>query len=72
MSDIKKPQAAAPAPVSHMPDRCPVEACGKGAKKLAFCDEHFTWFKEGLVNKKGEKPSDFDKKFQMYKRKKAA
>jgi hypothetical protein len=72
MSEVKKPQPAGPAPVSNMPDKCPVEACGKGAKKLAFCEEHFMWFKQGLVNKKGEKPSDFDKKFQSWKRKHAA
>ncbi len=68
MSD-KKP--AAKEAVSSI-DRCPVEACGKGQKKLQFCEEHFMWFKEGLVNKRGEKPRDFDKKFQNYKRKKAA
>lgn len=72
MSDNKKQQQSAPAHVATMPDRCPVEACGKAAKKLAFCEEHFVWFKEGLVNKKGETPSDFDKKFQAYKRRKAA
>jgi hypothetical protein len=74
MADMKKPQTtgAPPPNVTSMPDRCPVEACGKSAKKLVFCEEHFAWFKEGLVNKKGERPSDFDKKFQHYKRKKAA
>jgi hypothetical protein len=32
------------------------------------------WFKEGLVNKKGQKPTDFDKKYQafMHRTKKAA
>jgi hypothetical protein len=32
------------------------------------------WFKEGLVNKKGQKPTDFDKKFQAFqmRHKKAA
>lgn len=61
-----------PPPVATMPDRCPVEACGKPQKKLHFCAEHFIWYKEGLVNKKGEKPRDFDKKFQHFKRKTAA
>lgn len=66
------PQPKPQAPVATMPDRCPVEGCGKPQKKLLFCQEHFLWFKEGLVNKKGEKPRDFDKKFQAYKRKTAA
>ncbi len=58
--------------VTSMPDRCLAEGCNKGQAKLTFCDEHFVWYKEGLVNKKGERPSDFDKKYQLYLRKKAA
>ena len=45
---------------------CPVEKCGKKATRSAFCEEHFTWFKEGLVNRAGEKPKDFDKKYQAF------
>lgn len=45
---------------------CPVEKCGKRAARAEFCDEHFAWFKEGLINRSGEKPKDFDKKFQAY------
>lgn len=54
--------------------KCPVEACGKKAERMEFCNEHFMWFKEGLVNRKGEKPRDFDKKYQDFLRrnKKAA
>lgn len=52
---------------------CCVEKCTQKGVKLNFCGEHYTWFKEGLVNKKGQRPSDFDKKFQAYStRKKAA
>ena len=29
------------------------------------------WFKAGLVNRRGEKPSDFDKKYQAFLRKQA-
>jgi hypothetical protein len=53
-------------------DRCPVAECKSPVKRMHFCEEHFFWFKDGLVNKHGEKPTDFDKKFQNYKRKKAA
>lgn len=45
---------------------CCVDKCGKKVDKLGFCAEHFVWFKEGLVNKRGQKPSDFDKKYQAY------
>ncbi len=52
---------------------CCVEKCGKKADRMNFCPEHYMWFKEGLVSKKGVKPSDFDKKYQDYlMRKKAA
>jgi hypothetical protein len=47
-------------------------ACPKKVSKANFCEEHFVWFKEGLINRKGEKPSDFDKKFQAFARKKPA
>jgi hypothetical protein len=45
---------------------CPVEKCGKKASRSEFCEEHFGWFKEGLINRAGEKPKDFDKKFQAF------
>lgn len=45
---------------------CCVEKCGKKGDRLNFCSEHYQWFKEGLVNKKGQRPLDFDKKFQAY------
>lgn len=53
---------------------CPVDKCGQRAVKDAFCNEHFTWFKEGLINRRGERPKDFDKKYQAFliRHKKAA
>lgn len=52
---------------------CVVEKCGKKSDRMNFCPEHYVWFKEGLVNKKGQRPSDFDKKYQAFvSRKKAA
>ena len=53
--------------VVQMPARCPV--CEKKASRSSFCDEHFIWFKQGLINRKGEKPKDFDKKYQAFMRK---
>ena len=52
---------------------CPAESCGKRVEISSFCKEHFDWFKFGLINRKGEKPKDFDKKYQAFmKMKKAA
>ncbi len=69
MSNDKKP---VPGAVASVPDRCPAEGCKSGVKRMHFCEEHFAWYKEGLINKKGLRPSDFDKKYQNYMRKKAA
>jgi hypothetical protein len=69
MSNDKKPDN-----VLGMPTNCCAEKCTKKSDRMNFCPEHYGWFKEGLLNKKGQKPSDFDKKFQAYlmKQKKAA
>lgn len=76
MSDKKPANPPAPAGgnVLAMPTHCCVEKCGKKSERMAFCSEHYVWFKEGLVNKKGVRPTDFDKKYQafMMKNKKAA
>ncbi len=45
---------------------CCVEKCGKKGDRMNFCPEHYLWFKEGLVNKKGQRPLDFDKKYQAF------
>ncbi|MCB0412322.1 MAG: hypothetical protein KDD22_07340 [Bdellovibrionales bacterium] len=66
---LKGPQ---PTNIVQMPSRCPVDKCGKKATRSEFCEEHFIWFKEGLINRKGEKPKDFDKKYQAFMRRKAA
>ncbi len=67
---MAKDKAAAPAPgpsnVVGLPTTCCVEKCGKKGEKMNFCGEHFAWFKEGLVNKQGKKPVDFDKKYQAF------
>lgn len=53
---------------------CCVDKCKGKNERMNFCSEHYMWFKEGLINKKGVRPSDFDKKYQafMMKNKKAA
>lgn len=52
--------------VTQMPTACCVEKCTTKALKMNFCPEHYMWFKEGLVNKQGKRPTDFDKKYQAY------
>lgn len=54
------------------PSTCCVEKCGKKGERMNFCSEHFGWFKEGLVNRQGKRPVDFDKKYQAFLRNKAA
>lgn len=70
MKEKKEPKGPGPSPVPQnvvaMPSRCPVEGCGKKATKAEFCDEHFIWFKEGLISRDGKKPKDFDKKYRAY------
>ncbi len=61
------------ADVHNLPTNCLAEKCTKRAEKMSFCSEHFMWFKEGLLNRQGHRPPDFDKKYQAYlSRKKAA
>ncbi len=65
----KENKQAAGAPTT---DKCPVGDCKKGVQRMHFCTEHFFWFKEGLINKRGDRPTDFDRKYQEFMRKKAA
>jgi len=52
--------------VSQLKTSCCVEKCVKKNDRMNFCSEHYMWFKEGLINKTGHKPTDFDKKFQAF------
>ena len=61
--------APAPAPnnvVTISLDRCKVDGCKAKSKKAGFCDEHFMWFKEGLVTVEGHQAKDFHKKYQQF------
>jgi hypothetical protein len=60
------------APVAGLTSGCIAEGCKAKSDRLNFCAEHFQWFKEGLVTKLGKRPTDFDKKYVNYMRKKAA
>ena len=52
--------------VSIVVDRCKAEGCKSKQTKAGFCDEHFIWFKEGLVTVDGHHAKDFEKKYQNY------
>lgn len=68
--DKKKSQnggAAGP----QLPVNCRAEGCKKKMEKADFCNEHFIWFKAGLVKKDGSAPKDFDKKYIQYIRRAA-
>lgn len=69
----KKPQ---PAPLSNVvafTNRCAVKDCKKSPTLVNFCNEHYDWFKFGMITKNGDKPVDFDKKHQAFlKHKKVA
>lgn len=45
---------------------CTAEGCKKKPEVAGYCEEHFVWFKEGMLTKDGKKPTDFDKKFVSF------
>lgn len=47
--------------------QCKAEDCKHKPDRAGFCNEHFAWFKWGLVTAAGAKARDFDKKYQGYK-----
>lgn len=79
MSD-KKPTKNAPAPEKQMPgqvvalkaEKCPAEGCKHKPDKAGFCQEHYVWFKEGLITLEGYKAKDFDKKYHAFLRRQAS
>lgn len=67
------PKVPAPnqgAKVLALPGMCMADECKKRSEKANFCMEHFDWFKEGLITKEGRRPTDFEKKFSDYSRRK--
>ena len=76
MSD-KKPVANKPAPEKQMPggqvislaaNKCTADGCKAKPDRAGFCNEHFMWFKEGLLTLEGQKAKDFDKKYHAWLR----
>lgn len=50
---------------------CKSEGCKKKHTRASFCDEHYEWFKMGLITLEGHKAKDYDKKYSEFLRKKA-
>lgn len=76
-SQNKKPEPKhekqVPNKVVQLPTgRCIADGCSERALRADFCKEHYQWFKEGLINREGHKPRDFEKKYHAYLRRKAA
>lgn len=53
-------------PETTVVERCKAQECKKEGTRMGFCAEHYEWFKFGLINKKGEKVPDFERKFEHY------
>lgn len=70
----KKPNLVPNNVVSLADSRCHAEGCKAKHQRASFCNEHFEWFKSGLITKEGKPALDFDKKYQhfMSSKKKAA
>lgn len=58
--------------ISLVAEKCTAEGCKAKPSKANFCNEHYTWFKEGLLTLDGKKAKDFDKKYHAWMRRKSA
>ncbi len=46
--------------------RCKAENCKSKSSRAGFCEEHYQWFKEGLITTEGYNAKDFDKKYALF------
>ena len=56
--------------VSLSDHKCKFVECKSKPSRAGFCNEHFDWFKAGLITKDGLRAADFEKKFHAYGRNK--
>lgn len=65
----QEPKAGGPpSTVANIQTACKADGCKKKSDKMDFCNEHYDWFKFGLITREGSKPIDFDKKYQSYQK----
>ncbi len=70
---IKKEDIKVPNNVVNLADhRCSSEGCKAKPSRAGFCNEHYVWFKEGLITIDGYKAKDFEKKYQQFLKRRAA
>lgn len=65
------PNLAKQMPANVIPlkaEKCLSEECKKNPERAGFCQEHYVWFKEGLLTIDGYRAKDFDKKFHSWLR----
>lgn len=62
MSKAQNPNA----PGQANEHQCRGEDCKKKPELAGFCQEHFAWFKWGLITMQGAKSRDFEKKYQGF------
>ncbi len=55
--------------IPFLPQTSSCLTCHKKVNRMYFCEEHFLWFKEGLIDKNGKKPKDFQKKYTLFLKK---
>ena len=58
--------------VSHDFNKCKYSGCKTKPSRMNFCNDHFDWFKLGLITKEGAQAKDFEKKYNNWMRKKSA
>lgn len=63
MSKTQNPNAGGGPGNEH---QCRCEDCKKKPEVAGFCQEHFAWFKWGLITMEGAKARDFDKKYHGF------
>ena len=47
-------------------EACKCDNCKKPQDRFTFCNQHYEWFKFGLITKEGKKVADFEKKVDHY------
>jgi hypothetical protein len=64
--DKREPQPVQNNVIKMFSDQCSAEGCTKKSSRAGFCDEHYLWFKEGLITIQGRKAKDFERKIERF------
>ena len=66
MGKPEKAKSVSAAPTDSVTEKCACSGCKSTAHRFSFCTEHYEHFKFGLITKKGQPVSDYDKKIGHY------